>query len=151
MELCRYCHCPHTTSKSMTSSWGHCSTIAQTAKVSHQHITRVWCCTGTPASQGLWRQECSWTKGRWRSQPSATPRGYFWISETVLGGNRIHKDYLANHFRWEVLDVWRSLETSHWGSESLAGISRCSSRYTICVSIAQCCKCIFCFLLLNWT
>jgi len=124
---------------------------------------RVWRCTGAPASQGRCRPECSSTKGQWRSQRSSTPNGYIWSTKTVHGVNRIDKDYLANRFWWEVLDGWRSLETSHWSSGSSAGISRSSCWCTISVSIAQwfmywswsatprSCKCLLCFLLLDWT
>jgi len=114
-----------------------------------------------PASQGQWRQECSSTKGRWRSQRSATQKGFFSGHETVHGGNHIQKDSLANHFRWELLHGLRSLETSNWSSGSSAGISRCSCRCTICVSIAwwsissnktanlRRCKCMYHFLYLD--
>jgi len=55
----------------------------------------------------------------------------------VHGGNHIHKESLANNIRWQVLDDWRSLETGDWSPGSSAGISRCTWRYTICVSIAR--------------
>jgi len=126
---------------------------------------RVWHCTcaGTAGFQGWWRPWCSSTQGRWRSQCSSTPQGYLWGSKTVHGGNRIYKDSMAKHFRWEVLDGWRSLATSHWSLGSTAGIRRCSCRYTISVSIAQWSifqnwsgcprtwKCLLCLLLLDWT
>jgi len=112
------------------------SPLLKRQKVSHQHIMRVWRCTGAPASQGWWRPECSSSKRQWRSRHFAIPKGYCWGSETVHGGNCIHKDSLPNHFWWKVLNGWQSLESSHWGLGSSAGISRCSGRRTWCVSIA---------------
>jgi len=135
-ELCRYYPCPRFTSNSTTSTRGHSTTITQTAIVSHQHITPVCCCTGPHASQCWWRPQCSSTKDRWRSQRSLTPRGYFWGSETVHGGKCIHTDSWANHFRWKVLNGWRSLKTSHWSPGSFTGITRCSCKYSISESIA---------------
>jgi len=165
MELSRYCYFTHFTGISATSGRGHSTTIAQTPKVNHQHIMRVWHSSrpGAPTSQGWWRSECSSTKGQWRSQCSLTPKGNFCGSETAHAGNRIHKDSLANHFRWKVLDGWRSLETRDWSTGSSAVISRCSCWYTICVSIAwwsisynqsanpRSCKCLFRLLLPDWT
>jgi len=136
-EPCRYSRCPHSTAKSTIPSHGHTTTIAQTPKVNHQHITWAWRCTSHPASQGLWRPECGSTIGQWRSQRSSTPKGYFWLSKMVHGGNCIHKEFLANHNGWEVLDGWWNLETSHWSPGPSAGIGRCSCRCTICVSIAR--------------
>jgi hypothetical protein len=129
---------PHSTSKSLTSGWFHSSTIAQTRKVSHQHITRVWCCTGPPAVNGQWRPQCFSTKLRWGSPSSSTLTGYFWDSETVHGGNHIHKDWLANHFQSEVQDGWRNLDSNHWSPGSTVGISQCSWRYSLCVNRPGC-------------
>jgi len=160
---CRYCHCPHCTSQSTTSSQGYSTTIAQMPKVSHQHIAWVQRYPDAPASQGWWRPQCSSTKGRWRSQSSSTPKGYFWGSETVHGGNRMHRDSLAKNFRWKIPDGWRSLKMSRWSSRSLARISRCYWRWNIGLPIARWsisqkrsanarrCQCIFCFLLLYWS
>ena len=164
-ELCGYCHCSHFPSKSATSSQGHRTTTAQTPKVNRQHITRVWHCThrGTPASEGRWRLECSSNKGRGRSQRSSTPTGYLWGNEMVHEGIQIRKYSLANHFRSEVLNGCQSFATSHWSPGSSVGNSRCSCRYTLCVSIAlwsiswnqsanpRSCKYLLCFLLLDWT
>jgi len=130
-------------------------------KVNHPHSMWVWCCPrpDNPASQGWWRPEWSSTKGQWRLQQSWTPNGYFWGSETILGGNHIHKDSLADHIWWEVLDGWQSLETSHWIPGLSVGICRCSCRYSISVSITwwsipwnwfanpRSCKWWLCFLL----
>jgi len=55
----------------------------------------------------------------------------------VHGGNCIDKNSLANIIRWQVLDGWRSLETSDRSPGSSAGITRCTCRYTICMSIAR--------------
>jgi len=165
MDLCGHCHCMHFTSKSATSGQGHCTTIAQVPKVNHQHIRQVWCCSrpGAPTCEGWWWLGCSSTKGWRRSQRSSTLNGDFCGSQTIHGGNRIHKDSLANHFRWEVLDRWRSSETRDWSSRSSMSIRRCSFWYTICVSIARwsisenrspnprSCKCLFWFLLIYWT
>jgi len=58
------------------------------SNVNHQHITRVWCftCPGAPASQGCWRPGCSSTKGRWRSQRSATSKATFEIGKRFMEG-----------------------------------------------------------------
>jgi len=104
-----------------------------------KEILLVWLfasCSGTAAIQIQWRPNCSTTKGQCWSEYSPTPKGYILGSETVHGGNCIHEDSLANIIQWQVLDGWKSLETSHWSSGSSAGISRCSCRCTICVSIA---------------
>jgi len=158
-----YCHCTHFTSKSATSCGCNSTTIVQMPKVNHQPITWVWCCTcpGTPTSQGWWRPECSSTEGPWRSQRSSTPKVNFWGSETVHEANHIHKESQANHFRWEVLESWWNLETCDSGTASSEGISRCSCRYTISVSVAEwsisqnrsgnprSCQCLFYFHLLD--
>jgi len=52
-------------------------------------------------------------------------------SEKVHEGNRILEACLANNIWWQVLNNWRSFETSDWGSGSSAGISRCTSRYSM--------------------
>jgi hypothetical protein len=138
-ELCRYCHCPYFTSKSVTSSQGHVPTIAQTPKVNHEHITRIWHCTGTPTFQEWWRLECSSTKAQWWwSQHYPLPKGnFFGGSETVHAGNHNHKDSLAIHVPWTVHDSGQSLTTSHWSSGLSVGISRCSGRCTICMAITH--------------
>jgi len=114
-------------------------TIGKLPQVQHQHITWIWLWTqpGARASQGWWRPECSSSKGQWRLQCSSIPKGYYWGSVMVYGGNHDHKDSLANHIWWEVLDCWWSFETSHRTAGSSAGISRCSCRYTKSVSIAR--------------
>jgi len=138
MEPYGYCHCTHFTSKSVASCQGHGTTIAQAPKVNHQHTTQVWCCTrpGAPTSQDWWRPEYSSTKGWRRSQRSSTPNGNFWGSKTIHGGNRIHKDSLANRFWWQVLDGRQSLKTWDWSAGLSASISRCCSWCTIWLSIA---------------
>jgi len=155
----------HFTSKTATSSWGLRTTNAQTTKVNYQHITSVWHCNwwGAPSSQVWWRLHCSPSKCCWRSQHSSTPNNNDRGSQLVHAGNRIHKDSMAIHFQWEVLDSWRGLETSHWSPGLSAGISSCFCRYNICVLIAQwsisqnwssnprCWRCLCCFLLIDWT
>jgi hypothetical protein len=44
---------------------------------------------------------------------------------------------MANIFRWQVLDGWISIKTSHSSSQLSAGISRCACKYAICMTIAQ--------------
>jgi len=95
-ELCRDCHCPQFTSKSMTSSRVQCSTIAQMPKANYQHIMWVWHCINAPASQGRWIPECSSTIAWWRLQCSYTPKCDIWCSETFHRGNSIYKDTLAS-------------------------------------------------------
>jgi len=102
-------------------------------------ISLVWCCTGTPVSEGWWRPQCSSMNGQWRSQRSSTPLGYFWGSETVHWGNRIRRDSLRNHVQWEVLDGWQSLANYHWSPGTSVGLGRCSCRYTTCVTVAPWC------------
>jgi len=105
-----FCHFTHSTFKSATFSNCHSTTITQMPNANHQYITRGRSCTcpGVPASQGLWRLECSSTKGRWRSLGLATPNGHCWGGETVHGGNRIPRDSVGNDIWWEVLDGWWS-------------------------------------------
>ena len=79
----------------------------------------------------------STSEGQVRSGRSPTPEGYGSGSREVHWGNRIYEVSLANIILCQVLDGWRSLETCHWCSGSSAGISRCSWRYTIRVSIPQ--------------
>jgi len=64
------------------------------------------------------------------------PNSNFWGSEKIHGGNRIHKQSLTKILWWQVLASWSRLETSDWSPWLWVGISRCSCRYTICVSIA---------------
>jgi len=76
-------------------------------------------------------------QGECRSQPSQTPKDYFWGSEKVHGTNCIHEDSLVNIIWRQVLDGWRNFATCHWSLASSAGISWGSCRYTISVSITQ--------------
>ena len=129
-------------SKFPKSTCGNGTTTAQRPKfIPPQQIIQVWLCTirpGTDASQPVeWRPEYSRTQGQKWSERSPTPKEHFRGSEKVHGGNGIHEESLANNIRWQVLDGWRSLETSDWSPGSSAGISRCTCRNTICVSIAR--------------
>jgi len=137
----RYCYFTPSTSKIPKSRWGNGTTTAPMPKVNpSQQIIRVWPCNihpGAATTQVYWRSECSTTDGQCKSEHSERLKGYFWGSKRVHGGNCVHEHSLANIIWWKVLDGWRSLETRHWSSGSLAAISRCCCRYAIFVSIAR--------------
>jgi len=115
----------------------HCSNAkSHPSSTNHPNLTvhhppRHWCFPTNPVETTIFhnprpgvirtfpntkRALLRWRKGSWRQFSS--PR--------ILGEN----------IRWQVLDGWRSLETSDWSPGSSEGISRCTCTYTICVSIA---------------
>jgi hypothetical protein len=112
----------------------HCSS----ATVNHQYIMRLWCCTcpGASTFQGWWRAECSLTKAQRGSPCSSKPNGDYWGSEKIHWGNHSYKDSQANHFRWDVIDGWRNLETHDWRPGSSGGFRWRSCQYTICLLVA---------------
>jgi len=116
-ELCQYCYSMPSTSNFPKSSCGNGTTTTLTPKVNPpQQIFQVWLSTihpGAATTQVQWRPECCTTQRQCRSEHSSTPKPNFWGSETVHGGNRIHKDSWANVIQWHILDGWRSLESCH--------------------------------------
>jgi len=88
MEPCQYCYFTPSASAFLTSSLGNGTTTTQIRKVNNtQQMIRVWQCTIHPSTAAmlvLWSPECSPNQDQYRSEHSATPKGYFWGSKKVL-------------------------------------------------------------------
>jgi len=97
-----------------------------------------------PSAQALLQPKSSGEQNTTQSKASADQnvpqhqKATYEVVKKVHGSNCNHKESLPNIIRWQVIDDLRCLESRHWSSGSLAGISRCFCRCTISVSNAQC-------------